>query len=304
MDFRDLTYISAIAQHQSISKAANALYISQPTLSKFLQNTEHLLNIRLFKRVGNKYVLTYAGERYLSYASRILELKGNLDREIDDLVSAQNETLRIGFSSIRGSNFILSFVPRFIERHPNVHLELDEINYTSFEETLLSGSLDMLLCNLPIKNPAIEYQILAYDEIVLVAPGDHPIARLAEHRAECNYPWVDLRWLQDERFIMVSKEFRLYTIIEALFEQAGYTPKILFYTRNLEAASILVSEGYGITFTNTKYISHTTFKHQPAFFSIGSPSTYRTFVAAYRKNAYLSPAAQDLINMSKATDEE
>ncbi len=233
------------------------------------------------------------------YAERILDLKGNLDRELDDIVSANNETLRIGFSSIRGSDFILGIVPRFTALHPNVHLQLSEVNYTTFENTLLSGQLDIVLFNLPIKNPGIEYQILAYDEIVLVAPSNHPIVSMAEKREECNYPWVDLRWLQDEQFIMVSKELRLHAIVESLFEQAGFTPKIHFYTRNLEAASMLVAEGYGLTFTNIKYISHLTFKHQPAFFSIGSPSTFRTFVAGYRKNAYLSPAAQDIIRLSK-----
>lgn len=299
MDFRDLSYVSAIAKYQSISKAAAALYISQPTLSKFLKNLEYQLNVSLFERINNKYVLTFAGERYLSYAERILDLKGNLDRELDDIVSANNETLRIGFSSIRGSDFILGIVPRFTALHPNVHLQLSEVNYTTFENTLLSGQLDIVLFNLPIKNPGIEYQILAYDEIVLVAPSNHPIVSMAEKREECNYPWVDLRWLQDEQFIMVSKELRLHAIVESLFEQAGFTPKIHFYTRNLEAASMLVAEGYGLTFTNIKYISHLTFKHQPAFFSIGSPSTFRTFVAGYRKNAYLSPAAQDIIRLSK-----
>lgn len=61
MDFKDMSYVLAIAKHQNITKAAEALYITQPTLTKFLQNLERDLGQKLFKRLGNRYVLTYAG---------------------------------------------------------------------------------------------------------------------------------------------------------------------------------------------------------------------------------------------------
>ncbi|MBR5382966.1 MAG: LysR family transcriptional regulator [Clostridia bacterium] len=299
MDFRELTYISAIAKHQSISRAAAALYISQPSLSKFLQNTEHTLGLKLFDRRGRKYILTYAGERYLSYAQKILSLKDSMNSEMNDISNQKQETLRIGFSSLRGSDFILEVIPRFSALYPNIQLQLQEVNYNNFETALLGGDLDIVLINLPIKNPAIEYQILAHDEILLVAPEEHPINHMAEQRDVCNYPWIDLRWLQSEHFIMPVKQLRMYTIIEDLFIQAQFTPNVLFYTQNLETAAILASEGYGLTFTNLKYISHTNFRHAPKLFSLGSPSTYRTFVAAWRKNTVLSAGARAIINLAK-----
>lgn len=65
MDFKDLTYITAIAKYQNITKAANSLYITQPTLTKFLQNFEKDLGQKIFSRLGNRFLLTYAGEIYL-----------------------------------------------------------------------------------------------------------------------------------------------------------------------------------------------------------------------------------------------
>ena len=300
MDFRDLVYISAIAEHQSITKAANALFVSQPTLSKFLLQTEQRLNTQLFNRIGKKYVLTYAGERYLSYANKILSIKGSMDREMNDIINAKDETLRIGFSSVRGSSFIVHVVPQFAALHPNVHLQLQEIGHNLFENAILSGDLDIVFINLPIKNPGIEYQILSYDEVLLITSQNNPIVHMAEKRPECNYPWIDLRWLKDDQFIMVSKELRMYSIIESLFAQARFTPKIHFYTRNLEAAAMLASEGFGVSFTNVKYISYTKFEHKPALFSLGSPSTFRTFVAAYRKDVYQPRYVKDLINLAQS----
>ena len=79
MDFKDLNYVLAVAKHQNITKAANSLYISQPTLTKFLQSLESSLGQRLFKKIGNRFILTYAGERYVKKAGEILQLKKELE---------------------------------------------------------------------------------------------------------------------------------------------------------------------------------------------------------------------------------
>ena len=79
MDFRELSYVLAIAKYQNITKAANALYITQPTLSKFLQSLEDQLGQKLFRKLGHRFILTYAGERYVARAKEILELKKQLE---------------------------------------------------------------------------------------------------------------------------------------------------------------------------------------------------------------------------------
>lgn len=70
MELKEARYILAIARHKSISKAAEALFISQPSLSKYLKNLEQQLGTRLFDRIGNGYFPTYVGERYLHYAEK------------------------------------------------------------------------------------------------------------------------------------------------------------------------------------------------------------------------------------------
>ena len=75
MDFRELSYVLAIAKTQNITKAADSLYVTQPTLTKFLQNLEKEMGQKLFRKLGNRFVLTYAGERYVAKATEILNLK-------------------------------------------------------------------------------------------------------------------------------------------------------------------------------------------------------------------------------------
>ena len=85
MDFRDLSYVLAIAKTQNITKAADSLYVTQPTLTKFLQNLEKEMGQKLFRKLGNRFVLTYAGERYVAKATEILNLKKELDQEMGDI---------------------------------------------------------------------------------------------------------------------------------------------------------------------------------------------------------------------------
>ena len=87
MDFRELQFITAIARHQNITKAAEALYITQPALSKFLASLENELGLKLFDRVDRKYIPTYAGGRYLEYARTILDTKASLDSELADIIA-------------------------------------------------------------------------------------------------------------------------------------------------------------------------------------------------------------------------
>ena len=94
MDFRDYTYVQMIAQYKTFSRAADALYISQPSLSKFLQKLEEELGTPLFKRVNKQMYPTYAGERFLETGQSIFALQNRLDR-----TSARSPAMRPGRSA-------------------------------------------------------------------------------------------------------------------------------------------------------------------------------------------------------------
>lgn len=299
MDFRDLTYIRAIAEYQSITKAANALYISQPTLSKFLLQTEDALGQKLFDRIGKKYVLTYAGERYVSYATQILAIKTTMDEELSDIINQKEGQLHVGFSSVRGSEIILNTVPAFTARHPYVHLYLEETDGYSFEKRLLSGDLDLVFINLPVHNSKIAYEVISRDPVLFVASQDSPLRELSCPMEGCNYSWLDLSYAKDESFILPPKNMRLSEIIHEQLKLAHISPKIFFYTRNMQAACILASRGQCVTFTIEQYIKHTHFEKKPLLFNIGTPPCYRSFVAAYRKGAYLPAYAREMIKIAK-----
>ena len=101
MDFKDLEYFAAIARCGNITRAAQQLYVSQPTLSKFLQKLEGDTGLVLFQRAGRRLELTYAGQRYLAHAERLLSQKREMDAELTDLLSHSSVSMRKRFMLAR-----------------------------------------------------------------------------------------------------------------------------------------------------------------------------------------------------------
>ena len=95
MDFRDLVYLDAIDRYRNLTKAARALYITQPALSNFLRSLEEELNIELFRWNGNTMAPTPAGLEYLDFARKVIKSKKELDNSLQ-LSAFGRGTLRIG----------------------------------------------------------------------------------------------------------------------------------------------------------------------------------------------------------------
>lgn len=113
MELKDIDYLIAVAKYGNISKAAESLYISQPALSKYITGLEKRVNLPLFNRIGNRFVLTYAGERYLARAKEIATCRDSLERELQDIAGCNDGELKIAVPVIRGSHILPSVIPEF-----------------------------------------------------------------------------------------------------------------------------------------------------------------------------------------------
>ncbi len=299
MDFRDISYVLAIAKHQNMTKAANELYISQPTLTKFLQNLESSLDLKLFKKQGNKFIPTYAGTRYIAKATEILQLKKELDFEMADIIKSTVGVLNIAFPTMRGTYMLPCTLPVFEKFYPNVHVNVLESSSTKLESMIMAGDTDIAFLNLPLRNSNIDYEVIKHEEIVLVAPKGYPLANMGEERLECNHPWIDIKKFTKERFILFRQDQRTRQIIDKVLLSENITPNRLFVTSNVQASVELVAKGYGITFVPETHLKHMKINSEVICFSIGSPRIAVNFVAAFRKGGYIPKYAQDYIKIVK-----
>ena len=144
MTIRQMTYFLSIAQTQNMSKSAELLYVSQPTLSLAVRDLERETGVTLFRKSGNRLVLTDAGEMLREQFSQILQQYQLLQARIRS-GALNKKYVRFGFSTIVGNTVSPEICCQFLRRHPNIHLETLEDYGPALLLKLDNGQLDVII---------------------------------------------------------------------------------------------------------------------------------------------------------------
>lgn len=175
MDLRQLAALSAVADHQSFSAAARALHTVQSNISTHVARLERELDVTLVDRASGQ--LTTAGQLVVERARRI---QSELDALVADVASAAGEVsgrVRLGIIGTTGRWLVPLLLPAVAERLPKVELVVVDATTTSLLPQVADGQLDLAIVNLPVTDPDIEVEVLFDEDLILVAPEDHPLAR-------------------------------------------------------------------------------------------------------------------------------
>ncbi len=300
MDFRELTYVLAIAKYQNLTRAAESLYVSQPTLSSFLISLEKELDLKLFRKLGHKYVLTYAGERYVDKARQILQLKTDLDVELADIIKRDVGVLNVAFPPMRCAYMLPHTLPAFQKLYPHVKVNIFEGHSSANDSRLLEGQVDIAFYSKPnTLHPQIEYHTLAREEMLVCLRKGHPLSRFAQPNPASRYPRLDTGLLKGERLLQLMPEQRTRQIVDDYLRDNGLEFADVMVTSNMSAIINLVAVGYGISFIFETHLRHHAGDLPLDMFSFGEPRTCSDFVAAYRKNSYMPVYAQKFIELAK-----
>ena len=298
MDFKELQYILCIARNQNLTKASQELYISQPSLSKFLRNLENSMGIKLFNRLGNKFVLTYAGERYVDYAKRILLIKKDFNDEMNDISAMRDGRLNIAFPQTRCSYMAPVILPEFKAAYPNIKVNLFEATSNDLEQLLLNGKVDIAIFNGPVNHSELACEILGKEEIVLVVSENHPLAHCGNIIEGNKYPWIDIEQFKNDNFILHYPEQRTEQISTQIFNEKKFVPRVILRTHSTEGAVRLAASGFGVCFVSENHMKHISLESKPVLFSVGNARTEVELLAVYRKGAYLPQYAKDYIRIA------
>lgn len=298
MDFRELQYILAIARHQNMTKAAESLYVGQPTLSKFLASFEQKVGLKLFKKTGHKYVLTYAGERYVEKATQILCLKDDLDAEMSDIIREDVGVLNVAFANMRCTYMLPLVLPAFHRMHPNVNVSLYEGSSTENDSRLLAGQIDIAFYTYPAEpDPLIEYIPLSQEELLICTCLDHPLKKQAVETPALSRPQLDLNLLKNERILLMQPQQRTRQIMDQILREKQISFNNVLCTSSIPAILGLVAEGYGVSFIFDAHLKHHPDRDRIECFSLDDPRAHSSFVASVRKGGYLPYYARDFIEI-------
>lgn len=173
---RHLEVFLTVCEHMNMTQAANALYMTQPSVSQMIAELERYYHVRLFERLKHKLYLTAAGERLLPYARHIINLEAGAKKELANLNQAG--VIRIGASQTVGAYLLPETMARYRQRLPEVEIFTRVENTREIERFLLEDKLDLGLVEGLIHSPdLIEEAIIGDDLVIACAPG-HPLTQI------------------------------------------------------------------------------------------------------------------------------
>lgn len=290
MDIKYLNYVLIIAQEKNLRRAAEKLYISQPSLSQYLTKLEAELGTPLFMRTSKELVLTDAGKLYVETIQTIVDLRNKMYRDITNLTYKNH--LSIATTSQWGIHLVSQVIPEFTRKYPGIMLELTESFFPSMSKILKNGEVDICLASVITPNLNYNVNVLGEEEIMLMTSSSHDFCQT--HNPSVPVSMEALVELSDhERLLLTSKGSTTQTLVEAMFQKLNYYPRITGYFDNINTVCKMVAGGMGISFIPKTCISAT---EAITCYSL-EHRLCRQHIIAYRKDPELDFTIGELIKM-------
>lgn len=287
MDIRQLEYFVEVAKQLSFTKAAATLHVSQPSISKAIQNFEAELGVPLFYRSSKQLEITDAGQAVLVNAQQVLASFHNLRSELTDLMNLQKGKIRIGIPPIVGAEFFSKLISHYKERYPYIEIQLTEVGTKRIREYIQAGQLDIgLVCNTSTYEQLETIRFIK-DPLQLIVHQDHPLAKKRT---------IELQDLQAESFIIYRKDFILYDKIIEECSRNGFFPSIACETTQKDLFIELVHAKVGIALLPQKIaekIPYTSIKRIP----FKKETIHLELGITWKKNKYLPFAVREFIQL-------
>ncbi len=244
MELRHLKSLLALGKELHFAKAAEKLFITQPALSKQIQQLENELGTKLLNRTKRSVSLTTAGKYLMDESDYIIN---HLDR-VSDATKRKGEgevgEIRIGFVGSAMQNIIPEILEEMSKAHPNIHASLDELNNKDQLDAISHGKLDIGFVRLESVHKGFEQRVVFEDSFSLVISNKHAIQPKHFKR---------LDQFKDEQFILFSNDYsqEYYDNIMSIFTDHGFEPKVSH--RSVQANSIfrLVERELGVAIVPT-----------------------------------------------------
>jgi len=309
--FRKYEYVYAVYQTGSFTKAAESLYISQPSLSVAIRKIEKEVGAPLFDRNGGGATLTEIGQEYIAAAEQIRRTEQEFTNRIHDIYELESGSLSVG-----GTNYLCSYVlpriiTRFKARYPKIDVTLTEANSATLGDLLEQEKLNIIVDSFDENMDLYQGTPLTNERILLCLPQDRPINRTLQEyaiRPQAIYdglvdltatPSVPIRTFRQEPFILLKNGNDMYHRAEKIFEKNAITPQILFHVDQLNISYALAESGLGACFATDTLFKFARFNDRVVLYNIDQEHSSRTLHIAYKKNKYCTTAMNKFIEVAK-----
>ena len=248
---QQLRILKAVATEKNFTKAAELLYLSQPSLSKQIKTLEKNLDILLINRENNKVSLTESGKVFLQYSERILALCEESCRALIDLKNGERGNLTVGASQTIGTYLLPRVLALFAQNYPQINLKIQVNSTRMIAKNVINREIDLAVVGGEIpdklrKNLTVEHFV--EDEFSLIVPKSHPFASKKE---------ITKKDLYHLNFITLNSNSTIRKFIDNILSQNQIETRqlrIIMQLNSIEGIKTAVSLGLGAAFVSSSAI--------------------------------------------------
>ncbi|REI12791.1 cidABC operon transcriptional activator CidR [Staphylococcus felis] len=287
MDIKQMTYFVEIVKQGGMTRAAEALYIAQPTISKAIKELEHELDNVLFDRSKRQLTLTDVGEVFYEKSLEILNLYGNLPNEISSVLGVEQGHITIGLSAIMDMERFSRVLGTFHQKYPSVTFNLIENGGKTIETQIRKGDINIGVTSLPVDNMQFDSFPLYSEKFQVVAHSSHPLAQQQT---------VEISALKDEDFILFNEDFYLNDKIIAAARKVGFVPNIVSKISQWHFIEHLLSAKMGISILPENIVNIISQNQNISVLQLSDAELQWEMGVIWKKDVYLNHATQTFLD--------
>lgn len=282
MQFRQLEYFTAVADAHHFTRAAEAMHVAQPSLSKQIHALERELGTPLFSRARGNITLTPAGQALLPLARRILAEVDDAEVQVREIAGLVRGRVRLGATPSLSTVLLPGALARFSSAYPGIDIHIEEQGGRDLVRLLAQGELDLALIVLPLRtrDPALTTAPLLREPLVVAAPADGSLTRARSLR---------VRDLAKHPLVMYREGYDLRQVALAACRRQGIEPRIAVEGGELDAVLSLAEAGLGLAIVPSMVLDGRPRLRRVPFVR---PGLHRTIGVAHRRDVEPSATAR------------
>lgn len=295
MNLKQLEAFVKVAEDGSFSKAAKALYLTQPTISAHISSLEKELNARLFIRNTKEVSLSEDGKELYQYASQMVELEKKIEEVFSEEARRDTKCITIATSTIPAQYILPGILTAFNEKYPTEQFKVMEMDSSKVIEMVVGHMADIGFTGTVLEKKHCKYIPFYNDELVLITPNTEKFRKYAE---ETTYR----EWICDEGMIMREEGSGTRKEAEKLLKNMGINVEnlnVVATIENTEAIKRSVRSGMGMTIISRLAAQEELAAGNVLEFPLAPEGSGRDLNLVYNKNYHLSTSAERFVKVVK-----
>lgn len=302
-------YVYEVYREKSFSKAAQNLYISQPSLSARIKKIEDRIGFPLFDRSTSPLQVTEVGEVYIEAAEEIYRIEQRVENYINNLTTLKTGHLFIGASNLFAAYILTPLITQFKQKYPEVRIHVTEGNTTQLESMLGNNLLDFVIDNYQYDSALYNKELYCRENILLAVPKCFSVhEHLEKYQLSYDniknqsylsdsYPAVPLNEFSEIPFIMLTPGNNTRVRGDRLCREAGFHPNIILEFNQQATAYMSASTQLGATFISDILVSRLPSFENLVYYKLDGDAAKRQVFFYYKNHKYKTRVMEEFLAM-------